>query len=64
MSLRLPPSWERMSDHARAVYLCDTFQAKGYSQARRAVGREKRRAKVAALSVQAYQAGLEKMKLA
>lgn len=52
MSLNLPPSWERMSDHAKAVYLVDTHQSKGYSQARRAVGREKLRRRVAAVPKQ------------
>lgn len=45
MSLHLPPSWDRMSDHSRACYLVDSHQARDYAKARRAVGREKLRRK-------------------
>ncbi len=64
MSLHLPPSWPRMSDHARACYLVDSHQAKDYSRARRAVGREKlRRTASAPITVAAYQQGLERLKI-
>lgn len=63
MSLNLPPSWSRMSDHNRALYMLNAHLAKTYAEARRKVGRMERveRAKV---SVAAYQERLEKLRLA
>ena len=37
--MNLPSSWARMTDHAKACYLCETHQAKGYAQARKQVWR-------------------------
>ena len=45
MSLNLPPSWPRMSPHAKACYLIDAHLAKNYTEARRKVGRMERKAR-------------------
>jgi len=63
MSLNLPPSWGRMSDHAKACYLVDSHQARDYSDARRKVGRRKREERNR-ITVAVYLARMEKMGLA
>lgn len=60
--ITVPPSWSRMSPHAKACYLVDSCQAKDYRDARIKAGRmaaQERRQ----VTVGQYQAALERQKL-
>lgn len=60
--INTPPSWPRMSPHAKACYLVDSYQARNYADARRKVGRMERRLRPS-ITVMQYQAQLEKRKI-
>jgi len=62
MSLRLPPSWPRMSPHCRACYLVDSHQARDYADGRRKVGRMEREGR-GKVPVQTVIASLERRNL-